>query len=161
MKFTVYSSSPEQTRRLGELLGQLLQGGDCILLDGELGAGKTTFGGGVGLGLEIEAPLTSPTYLLCCEYIGRTRLLHLDAYFEERMDGLLCEGLVERFDSETVLLVEWAVKMEEGRPVDRLQIQFEGSGDNREIAFFAVGKRSIALLNEFSVNQSGLSPFSL
>ncbi len=148
------------TRRLGEALGALLKGGDCVLLDGELGAGKTTFGGGVGLGLEIKEPLTSPTYLLCCEYIGRTRLLHLDAYFEERMDGLLCEGLVERFDRETVILVEWARKMQEWLPQDRLEIMFTGWADDRQIVFTASGARSQALLTAFSVNPSFSGAFS-
>ncbi len=65
------SHSEAQTRRFGARLGELLQSGDVICLEGELGTGKTRFIQGVGRGLGIEDPITSPTYTLVNEYSSK------------------------------------------------------------------------------------------
>jgi tRNA threonylcarbamoyladenosine biosynthesis protein TsaE len=69
------------TRKLGQLLGELLPAGSTILLEGDLGAGKTTLVKGIGRGLEIEEQIVSPTFSLIDEYTeGRLPLYHLDLY---------------------------------------------------------------------------------
>lgn len=141
------SRSPDQTLQWGRALGRLLQPGDCVALLGELGAGKTAFAGGIGAGLEVSDPMRSPSYLLCCEHVGRARVLHLDAYFEARMSALLEEGLPDRF-REAVVVVEWADHCPDAWPADRLQIRLSaGSGpEERRFEPTALGPRAAALL---------------
>lgn len=141
-----YFEHEQQQESFGECLGGLLQGGDCIALVGELGTGKTTLCRGIGRGLECVEPLRSPTYLLCHEIAGRVPVLHLDAYFEERMDSLLAEGLCERFDRDHVVLVEWADRLPEWWPADRLEIRLEVAGEGRQLHLEGLGPRAQALL---------------
>lgn len=141
------SHSLAETQRLGRELGGLLEPGDFVALIGELGAGKTAFAGGLGAGLKVEEPLRSPSYLLCCEHLGRHRILHLDAYFEARMASLLAEGLPDRF-RDAVVVVEWADRCAWAWPEDRLQITLtQGSrADERHVMASAWGPRSARLL---------------
>ena len=67
------SHSSAQTQRLGMRLGDLLQGGELILLDGQLGTGKTTFTQGLAQGLGITENINSPTFTLLKEYMGQTQ----------------------------------------------------------------------------------------
>lgn len=132
----------------GEHLGKSLQGGDCVALLGELGTGKTTLCRGIGRGLECVEALRSPTYLLCHEIAGRHPVLHLDAYFEERMDSLLAEGLCERFDREHVLLVEWADRLAEWWPADRIQLRLEVASEGRLVELRGLGPKAQTRLEE-------------
>lgn len=140
--WTVQLDSEEHQEAFGVLLGELLQGGDCVALIGELGTGKTTTCRGMGRGLECTEPLRSPTYLLCHEVDGRHPVLHLDAYFDMRMDSLLGEGLCERFDRHSVLLVEWADRCESWWPEDRLELCLEVAAGGRELKIRPLGPRS-------------------
>lgn len=154
------SRSPEETRELGRALGRLLEPGDFVALIGELGAGKTALAGGLGLGLGVTEALRSPSYLLCCEHEGRHRVLHLDAYFEARMDALLAEGLPDRF-RDAVLIVEWADRCAGSWPADRLEVRMSpGPGlEERQIALQATGPRSAQLLQAWTAGWSaGNSP---
>ena len=79
--FSVITATPEQTWRVGELLGRALGPGDTVCLYGDLGAGKTNFSYGIALGLEVDARyITSPTFAFVNEYKGRTPLYHIDLY---------------------------------------------------------------------------------
>ena len=141
-----HSHSADETRWMGILLGAELQEGDFLALRGELGSGKTTLAGGIGVGLGVEGALASPTYLLCREHPGRLLLFHLDAYFGERMESLLAEGLAERLAGQGVVIAEWPERMEAWLPSDRLGIQLDGAGDERTLAFQATGPSGGALL---------------
>lgn len=147
-RHTLFFPQEEHHEAFGEHLGKHLQGGDCVALVGELGTGKTTLCRGIGRGLECVDPLRSPTYLLCHEIAGRHPVLHLDAYFEERMDSLLAEGLCERFDKEHVLLVEWADRLSEWWPTDRLQIELQVASEGRLAELHGLGPKAQTLLNE-------------
>lgn len=141
------SRSAAETQRLGRELGALLEPGDFVGLIGELGAGKTAFAGGLGQGLGIADALRSPSYLLCCEYQGRHRLLHLDAYFTARMEALLAEGLPDRF-RDAVVAVEWADHCAAAWPADRLEIRFTArqEPEERRMEVHSTGSRSQKLL---------------
>jgi len=146
-RWTIDTGSEEQTRALGAALGALLRGGDFLALDGDLGAGKTTFCAGVGEGLEVDEPLRSPSYLLCHEADGRVPVLHLDAYFEQRLDGLLAEGLAARFDRHTAVLVEWAERLGPWLPPERLEVRIGVTGESgRRFELEAHGPRAGELL---------------
>ncbi|MDP6850853.1 MAG: tRNA (adenosine(37)-N6)-threonylcarbamoyltransferase complex ATPase subunit type 1 TsaE [Planctomycetota bacterium] len=140
--FTVRTESESQTETVGAHLGAFLQAGDSIALFGDLGAGKTAFSRGIARGMGILEPVTSPSYLLCNEYGGDVHLLHLDAYFSDRLDSLLAEGLAQRFGA-CVLVVEWAEKMAAWLPHDSLAIHLEApSPESRLLLFSAAGPLS-------------------
>ncbi len=140
--------SPEATVAAGARLGALLEAGDFLALSGELGAGKTTFSRGLAAGLRVRDAVASPSYLLCHEYDGPVPMLHLDAYFDQRMDGVLAEGLVERF-AAAVVVAEWAERMADWLPTDRLEIRLSGEGEQRELRLQATGPVSRQRLEAF------------
>ena len=102
------SHSEAQTRRLGARLGQLLEGGEIIALQGDLGAGKTRWVQGVGHGLQVSQYVTSPTYTLVNEYPGRLTLYHIDLYRITQAAEALAFGLEDYVYGEGVCLIEWA-----------------------------------------------------
>ena len=135
------SDSPEATVALGRRIGAALQPGDFLALSGQLGAGKTTLTRGIADGLGVLDRVASPSYLLCHEYAGPVPLLHLDAYFESRMDGVLADGLVERF-ARAVVVAEWAERMGDWLPPDRLELELSGVGEGRRLGRGATGAAS-------------------
>jgi tRNA threonylcarbamoyladenosine biosynthesis protein TsaE len=143
-----FSRSPEQTRRLGMRLGKLLQPGDLICLQGDLGAGKTTLVQGLAQGWGAIDPVSSPTFVLVNVYRrpDAGQLFHLDAYRLESaaeaeeldMDALLENG---------PLVVEWAERITATLPAERLWAQLEyESEEHREMYFAAHGERYAHLL---------------
>ncbi|HMB24350.1 MAG TPA: tRNA (adenosine(37)-N6)-threonylcarbamoyltransferase complex ATPase subunit type 1 TsaE [Anaerolineales bacterium] len=143
-----FSRSPEQTRRIGTHLGGALQAGDVICLQGDLGAGKTTFVQGVAQGWGSRDAVSSPTFILVNMYRreDETRLFHMDAY---RLDSA---PEAEELDFETMLaqgplLIEWPERIDGLIPDERLWINLEYVDDEeREMNFKATGKRYDELL---------------
>ncbi len=147
----IISRSPEQTRRIGYVLGQHLTAGDIICLDGDLGAGKTTFSAGVGEGWGAEHALTSPTFVIVQQYeraADRQVLFHLDAYrLDTAADGDSI-GLPDILDANSAVLIEWPEKIQSWLPDDFLWITFtlDDSDDlKRVLTLNAHGTRAHAL----------------
>ena len=105
--------SAEETLDLGKRIGEKLQAGDCVLLFGELGSGKTTFTQGLalGLGLPENEYVRSPTFTLINEYQGRLPIFHLDLYRLDSQGEMEQLGLEEVFSGTGVSIVEWAEKL--------------------------------------------------
>lgn len=149
--FVIKTSSAKGTADFGEKLGLSLCSGDVICLYGDLGAGKTVFAQGVARGLDIEGPVTSPTFTLINEYQGRLPLYHMDVF---RLGSLLEMedlGYEEFFYGDGITLVEWADKVNELLPGDRLDVFInrcpEGE-DLREITLGPRGERYQRLVRE-------------
>ena len=120
----------DATIALGKKIGQQLVAGDVLVLDGDLGAGKTTFTKGLAAGLEIPDIIKSPTFTIIHEYQdGRLPLYHMDAYRLEN-GGAEDLGLEEYFDGDGVSVVEWAEFVEDELPADFLSIHFKRTGDD-------------------------------
>lgn len=120
----------DATIALGKKIGQQLVAGDVLVLDGDLGAGKTTFTKGLAAGLEIPDIIKSPTFTIIHEYQdGRLPLYHMDAYRLEN-GGTEDLGLEEYFDGDGVSVVEWAEFVEDELPADFLAIHFKRTGDD-------------------------------
>ena len=100
------SLSPEQTLDFGADYAKSLRAGDVVLLDGDMGAGKTLFTKGVALGLGIEEEVTSPTYAYMNDYDGR--LFHYDCYRIESIEQAERLGLADYFDMGGICLIEWS-----------------------------------------------------
>ena len=110
---TVYSLSEQETFDLGHALAQQLRGGELLLLDGELGLGKTVFARGVAVGLGVAAQdVSSPSFTLIQEYrCGRLRVVHIDLYRIDDPAELGTLGLEELLAAGGVTLVEWGAKL--------------------------------------------------
>ncbi len=140
---TVFSSSPDDTSKLAIGLAELAEGGDVIVLVGDLGAGKTAFSKAYGKALGIDEPMTSPTFTLARQYEGRLTLHHLDVYRLEQMSEVLDLDLPELLDSGGVVLIEWGDAILPMLPPDYLMVRFTfGDGDDdRSIELTPVGER--------------------
>jgi tRNA threonylcarbamoyladenosine biosynthesis protein TsaE len=128
------SSSPAETRDVGERLGARLRPGDVVACIGELGAGKTCFIQGLARGLGVTGDVTSPTFVLVNEYRGRLPVHHLDAYRTESLTELADLGIEEMLHGDGVTVIEWADKLRPLLPRDAIVVTISGLGDEpREI----------------------------
>jgi tRNA threonylcarbamoyladenosine biosynthesis protein TsaE len=150
MMFSVITVTPEQTWRVGELLGRALSPGDTVCLYGDLGAGKTNFSYGIALGLEVDAKyITSPTFAFVNEYKGRTPLYHIDLYRINDPEELENIGFEHYIGGDGATVIEWADRAEAALPADRLSVYLTHVDDkSREIGFLAEGERYRELLEE-------------
>ncbi|ALC92551.1 ATP-binding protein [Bacillus sp. FJAT-18017] len=146
--FEYISSSTEETMSLSEKLAGYLQPGDVLTLEGDLGAGKTTFTKGLAKGLGIEKMVNSPTFTIIKEYSGRLPLYHMDVYrVTDEYEDL---GFDEYFEGEGVTVVEWAHLIGDQLPLDRLDIRISHEPDNkRKLLFNPKGSRYEQLCKEF------------
>lgn len=101
------SKNVEDTYELANKIASKLYGGDIILLNGDLGAGKTTFTKGLAKALGVEEVVTSPTFTFMKEYHGRIPLYHFDMYRVEDEDELYELGLNEYLYMQGVCVIEW------------------------------------------------------
>lgn len=143
-------TSRDMTIALGKKIGARLQSGDVLVLDGDLGAGKTTFTKGIAAGLDIPDIIKSPTFTIIHEYQdGRLPLYHMDAYRLEN-GGAEDLGLEEYFDGDGVCVVEWAEFVEDELSADFLAIHFKRTADDdtRILEFEPHGDHFTRLVNE-------------
>ena len=131
---TFISKSREQTLAFATEYAKGLRAGDVVLLDGDMGAGKTVFTKGVAAGLGIEEEVTSPTYAYMNDYDGR--LFHYDCYRIESVEQAERLGLADYFDMGGICLIEWAQNIAPLLPprVKRVTIK-KLSEDEREITY--------------------------
>jgi tRNA threonylcarbamoyladenosine biosynthesis protein TsaE len=147
------SHSAEQTRRIGERLGRLLRSGDVVCLEGDLGSGKTCMAQGLGRGLGVATPITSPTFIIVNEYPllnSRYRFYHIDLYRVESVAEARATGLEEYFYGDDVCAIEWAECAREILPSERLWITLHHLGESkRRVRLDVSGARYEELLQEF------------
>ena len=110
---TLTTHTPAQTQCLGACVGQLLQTGLVVRLNGDLGAGKTCFVQGLAKGLQVPADydITSPTYTLVNEYPGRLPFFHVDLYRLNTFLDMESIGLWDILDRHVAVAVEWADRL--------------------------------------------------
>ncbi len=138
---TFTSASPAQTRRLGQRLARHLKTGDVVLLEGELGAGKTCFAQGIGRGLRVVEAVKSSSFVLVNEYHGRLKVYHADL-FRLNEPGEVADLALEENGADGVLLVEWPDRAWSEMPEECLVVGFRVVGDrSRLITFEARGGR--------------------
>ena len=156
--FEFFSKSPAQTRRLGMRIGALLQPGDLVCLQGDLGAGKTTMVQGVAQGWGALDEASSPTFVLVNTYrrADSDQLFHFDAYRIETT------GEAEELDLDTMLtqgplMVEWPEHVEAILPTEKLWAFLEHESDeHRTIRLTACGKHYDTLLDALKHNVYGV-----
>jgi tRNA threonylcarbamoyladenosine biosynthesis protein TsaE len=129
------SRSCEDTRSAGRRLAADLRAGDCILLEGGLGAGKTEFARGLAEGLGVSPDeVRSPTFTLVNIYSGRLPVYHIDLYRIEKSTELRELGLEEILGTDGVAIVEWPGRLGSYMPKRALTVRLTDlGGESREI----------------------------
>ena len=146
----VETTSPEETQQLGERLGAVLQPGDVVLLQGELGAGKTCLAQGIARGLGIAEQVISPTFMLIGNYRGRTHLYHADLYRLEDPDEVADLELAGSTE-DGVLLVEWPERDAGSLPAEHLLICLAHRGPSeRSLTLSPRGARAEEIVEKLS-----------
>ncbi|MGA3186126.1 MAG: tRNA (adenosine(37)-N6)-threonylcarbamoyltransferase complex ATPase subunit type 1 TsaE [Bryobacteraceae bacterium] len=134
------TSSDEETVELGRSIARTLPKKICILLIGNLGAGKTTLAKGIihGLGAAEADEVASPTYTLVHEYGGGS-VFHIDLYRLDQPQQVATLGLDDIFDREAVVLIEWGERFPALMPAQRIEIRLRAMGiDERQIEILSV-----------------------
>ncbi len=149
----ITTSSPDETRWLGEIIGKGIDQKMTISLSGDLGAGKTVFVQGLAMGLEVPSDyiITSPTYTLVNEYPGRLKLFHADLYrISSGISGateLFDIGFEEFYESNGVIAVEWADRLAPGELEEDLTISISTVDDlTRRFILFFYGRKNTNLI---------------
>ena len=161
-RMLVTTKGAGRTRALGRRLARLLRPGDVVLLQGPLGAGKTTLVQGVGAGLGVEGPVNSPTFVLLARHDlpgredGGARpadrpdaLHHADLFRLTEIEEVAELALAEQA-TDGALLVEWPERGLEALPFEHLLVAIEFSperDDERRLTFVAVGERYHRILD--------------
>ena len=147
--FQITTRSIDETQRLSQKLGRLLNQPLIIALRGDLGSGKTAFVQGLAKGLEVPDKyyITSPTFTLINEYPGRLPLMHVDLYRLDNVADLEDIGLDERLYDKAVIAVEWADKLSDSLPARHLSVNMDITDDNsRTLILDATGHHEVNLL---------------
>ncbi|WKA59106.1 tRNA (adenosine(37)-N6)-threonylcarbamoyltransferase complex ATPase subunit type 1 TsaE [Planococcus shenhongbingii] len=151
MIYTIEVNSPEETEEFAAKLAGFLKPQDLLTLEGDLGAGKTTFTKGLAKGLGIERMVNSPTFTILKQYEGDLDLNHFDVYRLENSDEDI--GFDELFESQAVSVIEWAKFIEEYLPNERLEINIiRKSEESRIIELRPIGPRYEILCKELNLS---------
>ncbi len=138
---TVRTTGADETRAVGEALGRLLEAGDVVLIQGELGAGKTTFIQGLARGTGSDELVQSPSFILVNEYRGRVKLYHADLYRLTHPEEALALDLAGS-TVDGVLAVEWPERGDGALPSEHLLVRIAVTGpEERELRFEPHGAR--------------------
>lgn len=146
---TIYLPSAEASKNFGRFLGQILSAGSVILLEGDLGAGKTTIVQGIGESLGIVEPIVSPTFTLIQEYLeGRVPLYHFDLYRLQPSDIEALSPEIYWEGSEVspgITVIEWAQHLPY-LPDSYIHIQLTHTGDcTRQAKIEFIGVENLGL----------------
>jgi len=110
----IITESQDATKNLGRDVAQFLKKGDIVLLEGELGAGKTVFAKGLMEGLGIEEEIVSPTFTIINPYFSEPTVYHIDVYRLHSADDFFNAGLEEIINDEgSIKIIEWGDKVKE------------------------------------------------
>lgn len=142
----IYTNIESESIDLGYKLGKLLKNPSTILLEGDLGAGKTTFTKGIGKALGVEKTINSPTFTIMKCYKGKYPLYHLDLY---RLNGVNQEFDLEEYIDSGIAVIEWPHQADELLPKEYLRIIITIEDDKRKFEFVPVGVKYEELMEAF------------
>jgi tRNA threonylcarbamoyladenosine biosynthesis protein TsaE len=133
--------SAAETKAVAAVVAEVARPRDLILLEGEMGAGKTAFVQGFAVALGVGDPVTSPTFTLAHEYDGRLLINHLDVYRLDRLSETVDLALAELLDGPGVTLIEWGAAVLAALPPDYLEVRltFGDEADDRVLQLRVVG----------------------
>ncbi|WP_102028728.1 tRNA (adenosine(37)-N6)-threonylcarbamoyltransferase complex ATPase subunit type 1 TsaE [Salirhabdus sp. Marseille-P4669] len=145
--YIIHTNSPEETMAFAEKLATYLKPGNVLTLEGDLGAGKTTFTKGLAKGLKIKRTVNSPTFTIVKEYEGIYPLYHIDAYRLENSEEDI--GFEDYFAGDGVTVVEWATYISDFLPDTLLNVSITYESENaRKIQLMPQGTFFEAICKE-------------
>lgn len=154
MELEISLVTRRDTRKLGHDLAKILEKGDLVILEGDLGAGKTFLVRAIAraLGVPTRIPITSPTFEIIHELPGKFPILHVDLYRLEDSEQLIELGIYDHLDGNAVVLIEWGGRFVRDLGSNGLWIHlFFDTNGKRVARLFPHGSRaekSIELLRE-------------
>ena len=142
----IESSSPEETIEAGKKAAAFLEKGSVVAFMGTLGAGKTCMIKGIGVGLEVDEEITSPSYTIVSEYAAKLRsetipLYHIDAYRLNGNDDFIAMGGEEYIYGNGITLIEWSERIAEVLPEETIFIEIKVIGADKRIINISKGKK--------------------
>ena len=144
---TIVCKTEQQTEDLGRRLMRALPVPSFVALYGDLGAGKTALVRGMGAEAG-TSEVRSPTFTIVHEYETNPRLIHFDAYRLSDAEELFTIGFEEYLAQDAVVVLEWAERVPEALPIERLEIHLSGSGEEpRELELIPYGARYESVVN--------------
>jgi tRNA threonylcarbamoyladenosine biosynthesis protein TsaE len=157
--FDLITHNPAHTHTVGKALGGLLQAGDVVCLQGNLGSGKTCLTQGIGAGMHVSGTINSPTFVFVCEHPplrSGPYLYHADLYRISDVSEVFSLGLEDYMYGDGVTVIEWADRALEALPPQRLWVTLTYTDETeRTMRFEAAGARYLDLLAAFKGLLSG------
>ena len=128
---TFFSNNEAETEELGARLSARLPDGAVVAMYGDLGAGKTAFVRGMARGMGLDCRVSSPTFTIVNEYLGKRELIHFDMYRLSGADELFEIGWEDYLSRGAVCAVEWSEKVQDAFFGDEVTVSIEKLGDTR------------------------------
>ena len=116
------SNSPDVTMSIGFEFSKEIKAGDIIAIEGEIGAGKTTFIKGILKGLGYKGNVNSPTYTLINEYQADSKIIHIDCYREKNINRWIDIGFIDYLNDNNIIIIEWPEYIRKILPSDTIDI---------------------------------------
>ncbi len=159
-QYSFHAFDEDDTQRLGKLLARALPSTATIALHGTLGAGKTRLVQALAAGCGVPAgEVTSPTFVLCQPYHADRTLYHLDAYRVRDLDEFLELGVEEYFAGPGITLIEWAERVADCLPREKLEVHIEITGELcRKFTLVAHGAALEQMLEQLVPQLDGGAP---
>lgn len=124
------SNSEKETELIGQRFAENLPGGTVVAMYGDLGAGKTAFVRGMAKGMGLDCRVSSPTFTIVNEYLGKRELIHFDMYRLSDADELFDIGWEDYLDRGGVCAVEWSENVPEAFDGSEIRVSIEKYSDN-------------------------------
>ena len=125
-----HSKSEAETEAIGADFARDLPGGTVVAMYGDLGAGKTAFVRGMARGMGLDCRVSSPTFTIVNEYLGRRELIHFDMYRLSSADELFDIGWEDYLARGAVCAVEWSENVSDAFWGDEINVRIEKTGEN-------------------------------
>ena len=149
-EYSYISNNTEDTIYLAQNFAKYLKCSDIIVLNGELGCGKTVFVSGIAKYFDIEEQISSPTFTIVNEYEGKMPLYHFDVYRIGSSDEMYDIGYEDYINGEGVCIIEWANLIEDILPDEYLYIELRYKDMSREMILNPIGKKYEKIVEELT-----------
>ena len=130
LKIDKTTKSSEETMEYAKLLAPSFLPGNIYGFKGEIASGKTTFIKGILSGLDYQGMVNSPTFTLINEYDASSKVIHIDCYREDNIKRWVQLGIIEYFNSNSIILIEWPEIIDSILPDDTHYIRFKNINMN-------------------------------
>ena len=145
---SISSKSPQQTRLAGKIVGQLSHKGLLILLNGEMGSGKTTLVQGLLNGLGSKEIARSPTFIIISKYSAAINLFHVDLYRVTSEDSIYDIGLDDCISEDSICVIEWPGRYPDLYDLPHIKIQIDKTENEKRLLQFSTNQKKIQSLLE-------------